>query len=252
MGTKATYDKSVRAALRAQLDAISLRVGMATIPQMPPYPKQLSRPWEPEEPSYEEDDKEDDDKDEESRMRYQLSSPRLTTLHFFGIWDNVIFKFSGKGRVNHVGYGSYYQLLSIILISDSSWLLLFLIFRQWQFLLCWFYLVFSYLFIFWTPKMMMSVLFLLLCLLLCCWAPGMMMSLLFSLVFILFCGHLEWWCRCVVFCWVLFQIFFHFKFSCKIMSDKCESKSGLRMRNDKNCVKTLDSALIITLFVCLA
>ena len=39
MVTKAAYDRSVRETLRAQLDAISLRVGVdpTTILQMPPY-----------------------------------------------------------------------------------------------------------------------------------------------------------------------------------------------------------------------
>ena len=39
MATKAAYDRSVRETLHAQLDAISLRVGVdpSTVPQMPPY-----------------------------------------------------------------------------------------------------------------------------------------------------------------------------------------------------------------------
>ena len=59
MATKATYDKSAGETLRAQLHAIILRIGMdpTTIPQ-PPYPNQLSRPWEPEEPLYDEEDEE--------------------------------------------------------------------------------------------------------------------------------------------------------------------------------------------------
>ena len=67
MATKAAYDQSVRETLRAQLDAISLRVGMdpTTILQMPPYPDQLSRPWEPEELLFEEDEEEEEDEDEE-------------------------------------------------------------------------------------------------------------------------------------------------------------------------------------------
>ena len=49
------------------LRPLAYRVGMdpSTISQMPPYPKQLSRPWEPEEPPYEEDDEEDNNEDDE-------------------------------------------------------------------------------------------------------------------------------------------------------------------------------------------
>ena len=60
MVTKATYDKSAGETL---LDAISLRVGAdpSTVPHMPPYLDQLSRPWEPEELPYEEEDEEDEE-----------------------------------------------------------------------------------------------------------------------------------------------------------------------------------------------
>ena len=66
MATKAAYDRSVGEALRAQLDTISLRVCVdsTAVPQMPPYPKQLSRPWEPKEPPYDQD-KEDDEEEYE-------------------------------------------------------------------------------------------------------------------------------------------------------------------------------------------
>ena len=66
MATKVAYDRSVEERLCAQLDVISLKVGMdpSTIPQMPPYPDQLSKPWEPDEPPYEEGDEKDDDEDE--------------------------------------------------------------------------------------------------------------------------------------------------------------------------------------------
>ena len=58
MATKTAYDRSVGETLLAQLDAISLIVGVdsTTIPHMSPYPDQLSKPWEPEEPPYEEDE----------------------------------------------------------------------------------------------------------------------------------------------------------------------------------------------------
>ena len=64
MATKAAYDHNVGEALRAQLEAISLTVGVdpSTIPQMPSYLEQLSKPWEPEEPPY---DEEYGDEDEE-------------------------------------------------------------------------------------------------------------------------------------------------------------------------------------------
>ena len=64
MATKATCDWSTEETLHAQLDVVSLRVGMdpTTIPQMSPYPNQLSRLWELEEPPYED---EEDDEDEE-------------------------------------------------------------------------------------------------------------------------------------------------------------------------------------------
>ena len=63
MATKVAYDHSASKVLRAQVQAINLRVGMdpSPIPQMPSYLEQLSRPWEPEEPPHEEDDEEDDD-----------------------------------------------------------------------------------------------------------------------------------------------------------------------------------------------
>ena len=62
MATKAAYDRSVGEALRALLEAISLRVSMdsSVVPQMLPYPEQLSRPWELEEPPYEEDTEDDE------------------------------------------------------------------------------------------------------------------------------------------------------------------------------------------------
>ena len=62
MSTKAAYDCCVREVLRAQLEAISLRVGVdpSVVPQMPSYPEQLSKPWKPEEPPYEEDDEDEE------------------------------------------------------------------------------------------------------------------------------------------------------------------------------------------------
>ena len=62
MATKAAYDRSVRKAFRTQLNSICLRVGvdLSIVPHMLTYPKQLTRAWEPKEPSYEEDEEEDD------------------------------------------------------------------------------------------------------------------------------------------------------------------------------------------------
>ena len=67
MVAKAAYDRSVREALCSQLDTISLRVGVdpSAVPQVLPYPEQLSRPWEPEEPPYDEDDEDDNEDDDE-------------------------------------------------------------------------------------------------------------------------------------------------------------------------------------------
>ena len=66
MATKAAYDRNIGEVLRVKLDAISLRVGVdpVAVPQMPPYPKQLNQPWEPEEPPYEEDEEEDNEDDD--------------------------------------------------------------------------------------------------------------------------------------------------------------------------------------------
>ena len=69
MLTKATYDQSVGGTLSAKLDAISLRVGLdptitpQMLPQMSPFPDQLSRPWEPEALAYGDEDEEDEDEE---------------------------------------------------------------------------------------------------------------------------------------------------------------------------------------------
>ena len=56
------YDRSVSETLNAKLDQISLRcsVDPSTVPPMPEFLEELSRPWEPVEQPY--DDDEDDDK----------------------------------------------------------------------------------------------------------------------------------------------------------------------------------------------
>ena len=63
MLTKAAYDRSIGETLSIKLYAISLSVGLdpTTMPQMPPFPDQLSQPWEPKAPPYEEDDEKDED-----------------------------------------------------------------------------------------------------------------------------------------------------------------------------------------------
>ena len=44
-----------------------MRVGVdpAVMPQMPPYPEQLNRPWELEKPPYEEEEEDEDVEDDE-------------------------------------------------------------------------------------------------------------------------------------------------------------------------------------------
>ena len=60
MAAKAAYDYSMGKAMCACLDALILRNGVdpAMMPEVPTYPENLGRPWEPEE---EEDDEEDDE-----------------------------------------------------------------------------------------------------------------------------------------------------------------------------------------------
>ena len=61
--TKAAYEQSVGETLSAKLDAISLCIGLdpTIMPQMPPFLDQLSRPWEPEAPPYEDEAEEDEE-----------------------------------------------------------------------------------------------------------------------------------------------------------------------------------------------
>ena len=55
---KAVYDHGVSETLNAKLDQISLRcvVDPSTVPHMPDFPKELSRPWEPVKPPYKEEE----------------------------------------------------------------------------------------------------------------------------------------------------------------------------------------------------
>ena len=65
MAAKAAYDHRMGEALRARLDALILRDGVdpATMPEVPTYPKNLTRPWENEEPPYEKEEEEDEEED---------------------------------------------------------------------------------------------------------------------------------------------------------------------------------------------
>ena len=67
MVAKATYYRRMGEAMCPQLDAIILRDGVdpATMPEVPPYPDQLTRPWELEEPPYEEEEEDDDEEVDE-------------------------------------------------------------------------------------------------------------------------------------------------------------------------------------------
>ena len=54
---KAAYDHSVSETLNTELDQINLRCGVnpSTVPGMPDFLEELSRPWEPVEKPYEDD-----------------------------------------------------------------------------------------------------------------------------------------------------------------------------------------------------
>ena len=67
MAAKAAYDCSMGEAMCARLDAIILRNGVdpVTMPEVPTYPENLTRPWEPEEPPYENKEEEDEEEDDE-------------------------------------------------------------------------------------------------------------------------------------------------------------------------------------------
>ena len=62
MAAKATYDRRIGEAMCTRLDALILRdcVELATMPKVPTYPENLTRPWEPEEPPYEEEEEDDE------------------------------------------------------------------------------------------------------------------------------------------------------------------------------------------------
>ena len=61
MMAKAAYDRSMGEAMCARLEALVLNSGvdLASMPQVPIYPENLTRPWELEKPRYE-DEEEDD------------------------------------------------------------------------------------------------------------------------------------------------------------------------------------------------
>ena len=62
MAAKAAYDRSMGEAMCARLDALVLNSGVdpTSMPQVPIYTENLTHPWEPEEPLYEDEDKEED------------------------------------------------------------------------------------------------------------------------------------------------------------------------------------------------
>ena len=63
MAAKAAYDHSMGEAMCAGLDALMLNNGVdpTSMPQVPTYPENLTRPWEPDEPPYEDEEEEDDE-----------------------------------------------------------------------------------------------------------------------------------------------------------------------------------------------
>ena len=62
MAAKAAYDYRMGEVMYARLDALIMRDGVdpATMPEVPTYRENLTRPWELEEPPYEEEDEEED------------------------------------------------------------------------------------------------------------------------------------------------------------------------------------------------
>ena len=143
MAAEAAYDRSMGEVLRTHLDAISMQVGVdpAVVPHMPPYPEQLTRPWEPEEPPYDEE-KEDDDDDKEEVDEYgnlpcvfpealeimlylslgvltMLVSSALFCLHFFLVYAILIFNFLVLVVVTFF----FYNLETIFIFIDVIWFL---------------------------------------------------------------------------------------------------------------------------------
>ena len=67
MVAKAVYDRSMGKAMCAQLDALILNSGVdpVSMPQVPIYPENLTHPWEPKEPPYEDEEEDDEETDNE-------------------------------------------------------------------------------------------------------------------------------------------------------------------------------------------
>ena len=67
MVAKATYDRSMGELMCARLDALILNndVNPTKLPEVPTYPENLTRLWEPEEPPYEEEEEEEKKDDDE-------------------------------------------------------------------------------------------------------------------------------------------------------------------------------------------
>ena len=64
MAAKAAYDHRMGETMCARIDALILRDGVdpTTMPEVPTYPENLTRPWEP---PYEEEDEEDEEENDE-------------------------------------------------------------------------------------------------------------------------------------------------------------------------------------------
>ena len=67
MAAKSAYDHSIGEAMCARLDALILNSGVdpTLTPQVPTNPDNLTRPWEPEEPLYEDEEEDDEETDDE-------------------------------------------------------------------------------------------------------------------------------------------------------------------------------------------
>ena len=62
MAAKAAYDRSIGEAMCARLDVLIMRNGVdpATMPEVPTYPENLTHPWEPKVPPYEEEEEDEE------------------------------------------------------------------------------------------------------------------------------------------------------------------------------------------------
>ena len=102
MAAKAAYNRSMGEAICARLDAVVLNSGVdpASMPQVPIYPKNLTRPWEPEEPPYKDKDEE---KDNEVTETEDDDNQPFDYFEALGAMPSL-----KVGRVNHVGCLMFY------------------------------------------------------------------------------------------------------------------------------------------------